>query len=81
LAKREEPASTRGNTLADRGTQNKSSVRNALLVVVAAALIMSPSYFSLLALHRTQLGVSVVAPIALALFLVGAFLLVKVVKD
>ncbi|MGA8904771.1 MAG: hypothetical protein WB661_07160 [Candidatus Bathyarchaeia archaeon] len=42
---------------------------------------MSPSYFSLFALHRTHLDVPIVALAALALFLVGAFLLVKVVKD
>ena len=42
---------------------------------------MSPSYFSLILLHRTHLDISIVAIFAVALFLVGAFLLVKVIKD
>jgi hypothetical protein len=51
------------------------------VVILGAALIMSPSYFSLIVLHRTHLDVSIVAIAALALFLVGAFLLVGVVRD
>ena len=51
-----------------------------LLVLVAAVLIISPSYLSLVLLHRLKLDISLVAVVALALFLVGAFLLVKVVS-
>lgn len=51
------------------------------MVVVAGALIMSPSYVALIILHRFKLDISIVAVMALALFLVGAFLVVKVVKD
>lgn len=61
--------------------EKKRGFRDVLLVLVAAALIMSPSYLSLVLLHRLKLDISLVAVVALALFLVGAFLLVKVVKE
>jgi hypothetical protein len=61
--------------------EKKRGFRDVLLVLVAAALIMSPSYLSLVLLHRLKLDISVVAVVALSLFLVGAFLLVKVVKE
>jgi hypothetical protein len=59
----------------------KRGFRDVFLVLIAAALIMSPSYMSLVALNRLKVGVSIVALMALALFLVGAVLLVKVVKE
>jgi hypothetical protein len=52
-----------------------------MLVVVAGVLIISPSYVALIILHRSKLDISIVAVMALALFLIGAFLLVKVVKE
>ena len=61
--------------------EKKRGFRDVLLVLVAAALIMSPSYLSLVLLHRLKLDISLVAVVALALFLVGAFLLVKVVRE
>jgi len=61
--------------------EKKRGFRDVLLVLVAAALIMSPSYLSLVLLHRLKLDISIVAVVALALFLVGAFLLVKVVRE
>ena len=65
----------------DQEPEKKRGFLDVLLVLVAAALIMSPSYLSLLLLHRLKVDVSIVAVIALALFLVGAFLLVKIVKE
>lgn len=59
----------------------KRGFRDVLLILLAAALIMSPSYLSLIAFHRLKLDISIVAVMALALFLVGTFLLVKVVKE
>jgi hypothetical protein len=67
--------------LAEQEPERKRGFRDVLLVLVAAALIMSPSYLSLVMLHRLKLDITIVAVIALALFLVGAFLLVKVVKE
>jgi hypothetical protein len=67
--------------LAEQEPEKKRGFRDVLLVLVAAALIISPSYLSLVLLHRLKLDISIVAVMALALFLVGAFLLVKVVKE
>jgi hypothetical protein len=67
--------------LAAQEPEKRRGFRDALLVLVAAALIISPSYLSLILLHRLKLGISFVAVMALALFLVGAFLLVKVVRE
>ena len=61
--------------------EEKRGFRDVLLVLIAAVLIISPSYLSLFVLHRLKLDISLVAVMALALFLVGAFLLVKVVKE
>jgi hypothetical protein len=61
--------------------EKKRGFRDALLVLVAAALIMSPSYLSLILLHRLKLDISLLAVMALALFLVGVFFLVKIVKE
>jgi hypothetical protein len=67
--------------LAEQEPGKKRGFLDVLLVLVAAALVMSPSYLSLVLLHRLKLDISIVAVMALALFLVGAFLLVKVVKE
>jgi hypothetical protein len=67
--------------LAEQEPGKKRGFLDVLLVLVAAALVMSPSYLSLVLLHRLKLDISIVAVMALALFLVGAFLLVKIVKE
>ncbi len=59
----------------------KRGVKDVVMVLLAAVLIMSPSYLSSIILHRLKLDISVVAVLALALFLVGIFLLVRVVRD
>ena len=56
-------------------------MRDVGLAIVAAALIMSPSYLSRILLHRLNIDVSILAVMSLALFLVGVFLLVKVLRD
>lgn len=67
--------------LTEAAPEKKRGVRDVLMLLVAAALMISPSYLGNLALHRLKLGISEVALIALVLFLVGVFLLVKVVSD
>jgi hypothetical protein len=67
--------------LAEREPEKKRGFRDVLLVLVAAALIMSPSYLGLVLLHRLKVDISLIAVISLALFLVGVFLLVKIVKE
>ena len=61
--------------------EKKRGVRDALIVLIAAALMMSPSYIGNIALHLLKLGISEVALMALVLFLIGAFLLLKVVRE
>ena len=60
---------------------SKAGVGKVLLVLVAAVLIFSPSFISRMILHRSNLDISVVAVVALVLFLVGVFLLLKVIKE
>ena len=67
--------------MVEQEPEEKRGFRDVLLVLIAAVLIISPSYLSLFVLHRLKLDISLVAVMALALFLVGAFLLVKVVKE
>jgi hypothetical protein len=56
-------------------------MRDVGLAIVAAVLILSPSYLSRIVLHRLHIDVSVLAVISLSLFLVGVFLLLKVLRD
>lgn len=56
-------------------------MRDVVMLVVVAALIMSPSFLASVLLNRLRLDFSIVALGALALFLVGVFLLLRVLKD
>ena len=56
-------------------------VRDALLVVVAAALMFSPTFIARSVYHRIGGDISVIAIMALAIFLVGTFIFLKVVKE
>jgi hypothetical protein len=67
--------------LAQQTLRKKRGVRDVVHGIVAAALVMSPSYVGNIALHRLKLEISVVALVSLALFLVGVFLLLKLVED
>jgi hypothetical protein len=51
------------------------------LAIVAAALIMSPSYLADIMLKRLKLPIAAVAVISLALFIIGVYLVVRLVKD
>ena len=67
--------------MVEQEPEKKRGFLDVLLVLVAAALVISPSYLSLVLLHRLKLDISLVAVMALALFLVGAFLLVRLVRE
>ena len=54
---------------------------NVIVIVVAAALIISPSYIGGYLLSHGKLSVTPVALMSLAMFLVGAFLIVKILKE
>lgn len=51
------------------------------MVVAAAALIMIPSFAGRIMMSRLKLPISFAAIISLALFVVGVFLLLKVLRD
>ena len=58
----------------------KRGVRDAVVMLLAAALIMSPSYLASVMASRLGIEISIVAVAALAIFLVGVFLLVRVLR-
>jgi len=60
---------------------SKRGLKNVILALVAAALIMSPSYLAAQMTSRLKLDISIVAIVSLAIFLVGLLVLVKVLKD
>lgn len=66
------------NTLTTEVKQN--NMRQVLLVIVAAALMFSPTFIARIVYHRLGADISIVAVMSLALFLVGTFILLKVVK-
>jgi hypothetical protein len=60
---------------------SKRGLKNVILALLAAALIMSPSYLAAQMTSRLKLDISIVAIVSLAIFLVGLLVLVKVLKD
>jgi hypothetical protein len=58
----------------------KRGPRDAVIAILAAAMIMSPSYLAYILLNRFNVGLQTVAVLAMAVFLVGVFLLVNLLK-
>jgi len=56
-------------------------IRNTLLVIVAAALMFTPTFIARTVYHRLGADISVIALMALAIFLIGTFILLRVVKN
>jgi ABC-type Mn2+/Zn2+ transport system permease subunit len=56
-------------------------MRDVGLLIVGAALVMVPSFVGRIASGRLRLPISIAALISLVLFVVGVFVLVKVLKD
>jgi uncharacterized membrane protein len=63
------------------GELAKPGVRKAILVIIGAVLMMSPAFISRSLLNRLSLELPEVAIVALAIFLVGVYLLLKAVRD
>jgi hypothetical protein len=59
----------------------KRGVRDAVIALLAAALIIGPSYLASIMESRLKIDISIVAVMSLAFFLVGVFLLVRLLKD
>jgi len=52
-----------------------------LLIAIAAILIISPAYIAGYLQAHNRLSVSIIALMSLAIFLVGAFLMVHLLKE
>ena len=52
-----------------------------LLIAVGAVLVISPAYVAGYLASRGRFSVSVIALLSLAMFLVGAFLIVELLKE
>ena len=61
--------------------QNKRGIRQVVMAVVAAALVISPSFLAKILLSHTKIDISTIAIVSLALFLVGAYLIVTLLKE
>ena len=60
---------------------NRGNIRQVLLVILAVGLMFSPTFVARTVYHRLGADISMVAVMALALFLVGTFILLRVVKE
>ena len=59
----------------------KTGVRESILVILAAVLMFSPTFIAARLYHRLSADISILAIMALAIFLVGTFLLLRFVKE
>ena len=59
----------------------KSGIRESVLVIVAVVLMFSPTFIAGRLYHRLGADISILAIMALAIFLVGTFLLLRFVKE
>ena len=63
------------------GQMKESGIRESLLVILAVVLMFSPTFIAARLYHRLGTDISILALMALAVFLVGTFMLLKFVKD
>jgi hypothetical protein len=56
-------------------------VRDVILAIVGAALVMSPSYLARIELNQFNFQLPMIAVSSFALFVIGVFLLLKALKD
>lgn len=59
----------------------KRGTRDVVLTTIGAAMVILPSYIALELMNRLKMAVSTVAVLSLAIFLVGVFVLVNVLRD
>ena len=71
----------RWKSLAEKSSWKERGLLKVILILVAAALIVLPSYIGYYLMRHARLSISVVAIISLVLFLVGAYLLVNLLKE
>jgi hypothetical protein len=56
-------------------------MRQVVMAVVGAALVISPSFLARILISHTKIGIATIAIASLALFLVGAYLIVTLLKE
>jgi hypothetical protein len=56
-------------------------MRHVVMAIAGAALVISPSFLASIMVSRGRMGIGTVAIVSLALFLVGAYLLVTLFKE
>jgi type IV secretory pathway TrbD component len=61
--------------------QRKRGIRDAIVAVTSAAMIMAPGYVADILIGRLRIATSIAAVLSIAIFLVGVFLLVRLLKD
>ena len=67
--------------MAEKTQAGNRGVRDVILAIVAAALVMSPSYLARIELSRFNFQLPMIAVSSFALFVIGVFLLLKTLKD
>ena len=67
--------------MAEKTQSGNRGVRDVILAIVGAALVMSPSYLARIELNQFNFQLPMVAVSSLALFVIGVFLLLGVMKD
>lgn len=71
----------RWNSLAQKPAQKGRGLLNVALILVAATLTVLPSYIAYYLTRHTKLSISIAAVVALAMFLVGAYLIINLLKE
>ena len=67
--------------MAEKTQSGNRGVRDVILAIVGAALVMSPSYLARIELNQFNFQLPMIAVSSLALFVIGVFLLLRVMKD
>jgi hypothetical protein len=61
--------------------QPKRGMVQVAMAVLGAALIISPSFLARILVDHTKIGIGSIAVMSLALFLVGAYLIITLLKE
>jgi ABC-type Mn2+/Zn2+ transport system permease subunit len=61
--------------------KRKRGMRDVVMAILAAAMIVTPSYISYIMTGRFKVEISIAAVFSIIVFLIGVFLLVRLLKD
>jgi ABC-type Mn2+/Zn2+ transport system permease subunit len=56
-------------------------MRDVVVAIISAAMIVTPSYVAYIMTGRFRIEISITAVLAIAMFLVGVFLMIRLLKD